>query len=296
MIESGPTSDRSSDYARVNVNSPQRRTRSCRRWSCSSISGETSVRGRVDSRPGAPPPRAPAYGATGATVGAAAAAQAGSEGGAATRSAPRDDPRVAGRRPERAAQAAPHREAGLAAPRGRARGERRRVDGASLRRPRAPRARVRQGDGDDPPAASAGRGGGGRLRRGQRLARRGADRALDVRHAALPLGARRPRLLPGRGPGGVPRGTYGRPWAPRRGAAARPLRQSQGGRDARARRTRPHRERPLHRAALALRLRRVLLRARHRGRARERRRGRARSAASAGATSCRSRASRAWPS
>ena len=46
MIESGPTSDRSSDYARVNVNSPQRRTKECRRWSCLSISArETSVRG-----------------------------------------------------------------------------------------------------------------------------------------------------------------------------------------------------------------------------------------------------------
>ena len=62
-----------------------------------------------------------------------------------------------------------------------------------------------------------GEGGGGRLRRSQRLARRRADRAVDVRAAALALGAGGPRVLPGRGPGGVPRGPHARPRAPRRG-------------------------------------------------------------------------------
>ena len=46
-----------------------------------------------------------------------------------------------------------------------------------------------------------------------------------------------PCLLPGRGPGGVPRGPRSSLRAPRRRTAAGPLRQSQGGRGARARRT-----------------------------------------------------------
>ncbi len=46
--------------------------------------------------------------------------------------------------------------------------------------------------------------GGGRLRPGQRLARRWADRALDVRNVALALGPGGPRLLPERRAGGVP--------------------------------------------------------------------------------------------
>ena len=50
----------------------------------------------------------------------------------------------------------------------------------ALRRPRAPRARVRQHRGDHPPAASSGRGGGGRLRQGERLPGRGADGVVDV--------------------------------------------------------------------------------------------------------------------
>ena len=57
------------------------------------------------------------------------------------------------------------------------------------------------------------------------------------------------------------------------GTAAGPLRQSELVRHARAPGARPHRERPLHRTALALRPRQLLLRARHRGRARKGRRG-----------------------
>ena len=71
------------------------------------------------------------------------------------RSAPGDDPRVAGRRPERAAQAAPHRAAHPGAARQRARRHGRRADGAHLRRPRAARARVRQRAGDHRAGASA---------------------------------------------------------------------------------------------------------------------------------------------
>ena len=76
-------------------------------------------------------------------------------------------------------------------------------------------------------------------------------------------------VLPGRGSGGVPRGPRGRLPPPRRRAPAGPLRQPQGGGGTRARRARPRRERPLHGAALALRLRRVLLRTRRRGGAHE---------------------------
>ena len=90
-----------------------------------------------------------------------------------------------------------------------------------------------QGDGDDPPAApdrarkrrstSAGSASGSTACSGCRSSSCGSP----TRGA--------PCLLPWRGPGGVPRGVRLR--APRRGAAAGPLRQPQGGRDAGARRT-----------------------------------------------------------
>ena len=49
-----------------------------------------------------------------------------------------------------------------------------------------PRARVRQRRGDDPPTASPGQGGGGRLREGEHLPGRGADRGVNVAGGILP--------------------------------------------------------------------------------------------------------------
>ena len=185
------------------------------------------------------------------------------------------DRRLAARGPGRTAQAAAHRSPGLAAAGRRARRDGVGGDGVALRRPPPGRARPGPPGGVDPADASGRRGGRGRLRRVLRDDRRRLDQVLDVRDAAVALGAGVPRRVRHPGPGGVPRRACAGVRALRRRPGPGALRQPQTRRRPRPERPRPDRVRAVHRAAIALRVRLVLLPTRHRGRAREgRRRGR----------------------
>ena len=149
-----------------------------------------------------------------------------------------------------------------------------RGDGVAVCGPPPRRAGPGQGPGHGAAGASAGRGGRGGLRRVPRRDRRGAAQAVDVRDAAVVLGPGVPRRVRHPGAGSVP----GRPRAGvrvlRRGARPGPVRQPQARGGAGAARPGPGRVRAVHRAALPLRVRLVLLRPGQGRRARERRGGR----------------------
>ena len=227
----------------------------------------------VDPGAGGPASGAPADGAAGVGRRSAATAEdLPAAVAAGDRAVGGGDRRLAARGPEGPAQAAAHRPAGLAAPRRGARGDGVGGDGVPSRRPPPGRARPGPRGGGDPADPPAGCGGGGRLRRVPRGDRRGPGEVLVVRDAAVALRAGVPRRVRHPSPGSVPGRTCAGVPALRRCPGPGPLRQPEAGGDPCAARPGPGRVRTVRRAAVALRVRLVLLPARDHRRARERRR------------------------
>lgn len=159
--------------------------------------------GAVASIRGSSPRRSPGAGVSDPSAAQEAAAEAGAGDGPLEG----DHRGVAGGGQGGAEKAAPHRQAGLAAPRGGARRRVGRVHGAQLcdRGPPPPAVPARRGLG--PSGPSARRRGRGGLRHGQRVHGGGAQRCAPVHPAAVGVGARVPAGVSKRGA----RGVLGRP-------------------------------------------------------------------------------------